>query len=181
MLEALLLVFAAGVLTRVADMAADDGLMLNRCLGFITGILYGFLAAFVITQYPLLGELGVAVMVAVLFTSKIDHPVHAAGAATMLLFISIYGIGPLDLALLAVFILGGIADELGNHFSDKGKLKGALGRFFGLRLTMEAVAFAVSFYTGNWILFFAMLAYDAGFTYIFPDAVKAKLIRFAGQ
>ncbi len=181
MLEALVLVFAAGVLTRMADMIADDGLDINRYVGYAIGAFYGFLGAYIITQYPLLGELGIAVVLPVLFTSKIDHPVHGIGIATMLFFLAIYGINPLNLALLSLFITGGIVDEAGNHLSDKRKLKGIVGRFLGYRLTMETVTFAVSMYTGNWIIFLAMIAYDAGFTYIFPESVKRKLIRFAGQ
>ena len=180
MLEAIALVFIAGVLTRFADMIADDGLKLNRYLGYMVGAVYGFLIAYVITQYPLLAELGIAVILAVIFTMKIDHPVHGVGIASMIFFALIYGMGPVGPALLSVFLIGGALDEIGNHFSDKGKLKGIFGRFFKLRLTMEAVTFAVSAYTGNWIIFLAMVSYDIGFTYLFPGSVRRKLIRFAG-
>lgn len=181
MLVAILTVFTIGILTRIADMIADDGLKLNRYLGYSIGTLYGFLIAYVITQYPLLAEMGIAVILAVVFTMKIDHPVHGAGIISMLVFLFIYGMGPINLMLLSVFLIGGALDEIGNHFSDKGKLKGIFGRFFKLRLTMEAVTFGVSVYTGNWIIFLAMVSYDIGFTYLFPGSVRRKLIRFAGQ
>lgn len=177
----LLAVFSIGVLTRIADMIADDGLRVGRYLGYAIAALYGFLATFVITHYPVLAELGIAVMLAVLFTSKIDHPIHATGIATMIFFIALYGIAPLNPVLLTIFILGGIADELGNNLSDKGRLKGITGRFFSYRLTMEAVAFAVSLYTGNWLIFMAMVAYDLGFMYIFTGSVRRKLLRLSGQ
>jgi hypothetical protein len=181
MIETLLAVLIAGIFTRIADMIADDGLYLSRYIGYTIGAFYGFLGAYIITQYPLLGELGIAVVLSVLFTSKIDHPVHAIGVATTLFFLAIYGLNPLNLALLSIFIAGGIVDEAGNYLSDKRKLRGIMGRFFGYRLTMEAVTFCVSFYTGNWIIFLAMIAYDAGFTYMFPEPVKRKLIRLSRQ
>jgi len=181
MLEAVLLVFSAGVLTRIADMAADDGLKLSRYTGYATGALYGFLIAYAITHYPLLAELGIAVIAAVLITSKIDHPVHAAGLATAIIFFTVYGIGPLSVPLLAFFMISGALDELGNNLSDSGRIHGLISRFFKYRLTMELAAFTVSCMTGNWMVFLAMVSYDAGFTYAFPASFRTKLIRLSRQ
>ncbi len=180
MIDALLLVFSIGALTRIADMIADDGLKLNRYMGYFIGILYGFLIAYVITRYPLLAELGIGVILAVVLTMKIDHPVHGAGIIAMLFPLFIYGMGPINIVILSAFFIGGAVDEIGDYFSGKRKIKGLLGSLFRLRLTMEAVTFAFSVYTGNWIFFLAMLAYDTGFTYIFPEHVRRKLIRLAG-
>ena len=59
--------FVVGILTRIADMAADDGLKLNKFLVYATGALYGLLIAYIITQHPVLAELGIAVLLAVIF------------------------------------------------------------------------------------------------------------------
>jgi len=181
MIVILLAVFAAGVLTRIADTAADDGLNLNKYLGYAIGALYGFLIAYVITQYPVLAELAVAVLLSVIVTGKIDNPIHYMGIGAAIFFLALYGLAPLNLALLAVFIAGGIADEAGNYLSDKGRLGGIAGYFFRYRMAMEAVTFTLSACTGNWIFFLAMLSYDTGYTYIFPAAARRKLIRFALQ
>lgn len=174
-------VFIIGALNRIADMIADDGLLLGRFAGHAMGALYGFLIAYVITQFPVLAELGVAILLSLLVTGKIDHPAHKIGIASSLFFLAIIGFGPLDMALLLAFVLGAALDEAGNHMADAGKLRGPLGAFFRFRLAMEVMTLAVSAYTGNPIYFLAMVAYDAGFTYLFPDRVRRKLLIAFGQ
>jgi hypothetical protein len=175
------LVFAAGVLSRVTDMAADDGLRLDRRLVLSAGALYGIIAGYVVASFPALAELGVAVLISVLAAGKIDHPGHRVGVIAMLAAIALLGMGPLSLPLLALFVAGGALDELGNGLADSGRLDGVLGRFFRLRLTLDLLALAASAVTGSWLLLAAALAYDAGFTYAFPDRFKRKLISFMGQ
>ena len=172
------IVFAAGVLNRIADMAADDGLELGRYPGYAVGALYGFLIAYAITQFPMLAELGIAVLISVLIAGKIDHPAHYVGIASVVFFTAIFGIGPLNPALLVIFVIGGALDEAGNHMADIRRIRGALGTFFRYRLAMEAFTLAISLLTGNHILFLAMVAYDAGFSYLFPDMVRRKLLSF---
>jgi hypothetical protein len=180
MLLALPMVFIIGVLSRIADMIADDGLRLSRYAGYAIGALYGFLIAYLVTQFPILAELGVAILLSVLITGKIEHPVHYLGIASLLFFMAVFGIGPLNIALLLVFVLGAALDEAGNLMADKGKIRGAPGAFFRFRLTMEALTLTVSVYTGNVMFFLAMVAYDAGFTYVFPDRIRRKLISVSG-
>jgi hypothetical protein len=173
---ALPLVFITGILNRIADMTADDDLRMNRCLGYSIGILYGFLIAHVITQYTILAPLGIAIIISVLATGKIDHPVHYLGMASFVLFLLLLGIPSMDIFLFVIFILGAAADEIGNNMADRGKISGFAGLFFGWRLTMEVVTFLVSLFTGIWIFFMAMLSYDTGFAYIFPERVRRFLI-----
>jgi hypothetical protein len=170
------LLFMTGVLTRIADMIADDGLKLNRYVSYATGIAYGFLIAYVIRTNPALAELGIAVILSVIITGKIDHPVHCLGVSSMLFFLAIYGINPLNPALLVIFILGAAADELGNNLADENRIRGGFGHFLRLKLTMEAVAFLASAFTGLWIIFLAILIYDAGYTYIFTPGVRRRLL-----
>ena len=181
MLLSLPIAFIIGVLNRIADMVADDGLKLGRYLGWAVGIAYGSLIAYVITQFPLLAELGLAVLLSVLVTGKIDHPVHYMGIASFLFFMAAFGIGPINIALLLVFTVGGAIDEAGNSLTDKRRVPGALRTFFRYRFTMEAVTLVVSAATGIWMLFLAMVSYDAGFTYLFPDSVRRKLLSVCGQ
>jgi len=175
------LAFLTGILNRIADMVADDGLNLNKYLACGIGILYGFLIAHVITAYPVLAELGMAVMLSVIMAGKIDHPVHQLGIASLLFLLLVNGIAPINLVLLVIFIFGAALDEAGNCLADKKKVSGILGAFFRYRLTMEVITFAISFFTGSWIIFIAMVSYDAGFTYIFPARARRKLISICGQ
>jgi hypothetical protein len=174
------IVFIIGFLNRIADMVSDDGLKLNRPLAYFAGILYGFLIAYVITAYPVLAELGMAIILSVILTGKIDHPVHYLGLGSMLFFLVIYGISPINITLLIVFIVGAGIDEFGNGLADRKRIKGILGTFFHYRLTMEVLTFMVSIVTGFWIFFLAMISYDAGFSYAFPERVKRKLISICG-
>ena len=181
MLLAIPIVFITGALNRIADMIADDGLRLNQYAGYSIGALYGFLIAYVIMRFPVLAELGVAILLSVLITGKIDHPAHYLGIASFMFFLAVFGFSPLNITLLIVFVLGAALDEAGNHLSDIGKLKGPLGTFFRFRFTLEVLTLSVSIYTGNIIYFLAMVAYDAGFTYMFPDRVRRKLLIACGQ
>ncbi len=180
MWELLPIVFSLGVLNRIADMIADEGLRLSRLIGYPLSIAYGFLIAYVITAYPVLAELGVAILLSVILTGKIDHPTHYMGIGSMIFFVAIMGISPLNPALLILFILGAAIDEAGNNLADDKKVKGVAGKFFRLRLTMEVLTLAISLATGLWAFFIAMLAYDAGFSYVFPDRVRRKLISVCG-
>ena len=179
MLEVLPLVFFIGVVNRIADMIADDGLKLNRYLGYSLGITYGIIIAYVLTHYAVLAPLGLAIILSVMFTGKIDHKVHYFGIGTFILFMALWGIGAVDPVLIAVFVAAGLLDEIGNDHADRNG-KGLFSRFFMLRLTMEMFALLVSAYTGQWIILVSIFFYDLGFTYIFPRRVRKKLLEIAG-
>jgi hypothetical protein len=174
MWEIMVASFAAGFLTKVSDMAADDGLDLGRRLSYVTGLSYGFILAWIISGYPLIAPLALAVVLGVVFTGKIDHTVHYLGIGSMVLFLSIFGLQPVSIALLAVFLAAGAVDEIGNDLTDKGKLGRVTSTFFTYRLFLEITAFAVSVYTGSWIFFAAMFSADMGYTFIFRIKDKAE-------
>jgi hypothetical protein len=176
-MPAMLLAFLTGILSRIADMVADEGLKMNRFISLSLGIIYGFLIAFIIGRYPILSEMGLAIFLSVLLSGKIDHPVHYAGLVSF--FMStffIFGFSYMNFLFFVVFMIGGAVDELGNALADRKKLKGIIGTFFSFRLTMEVLTLGLSVYTGEWIFFLAMLSFDSGFTYIFPDRFRSFLI-----
>jgi len=172
MWPALLPAFVIGVLTRTADMVADDGLRMNRALACATGAAYGLLIAATIKFFPVLAPLGLAVMLSCLFTGKIDSTVHYAGLGAFALSAAMLGPVMPDPVLLAAFLGAGVADEVGNGLADRSRIRGPLASFFSLRLTMEAAALLISAYTGTWVFIASILSYDLGFTYIFA-ALKA--------
>jgi len=181
MLEVLPVVFLTGFLNRIADMVADDGMKLNMNVAYIAGILYGFLIAYTITHYPLLAPLGLAVVLSVLMTGKIDHPVHYLGISSMLFFSAFFGFFRTDMAVLVFFIAAAAIDEIGNGLSDRKRIRGIAGEFFRLRLTLDAAAFFISLASGSWIIFLSIIAYDLGFTYIFTRGVRSRLINITRQ
>ncbi len=158
----ILLVFAAGFLTKLSDHFADDTKR-KTCLGHITGIIYGILIAWIIAGYPALAPLGIAVILSVVFTKKIDHPIHFLGMGLFILTIGFLGLPPVDMAALLFFLAGGLIDEKGNDLYDKGEIGGIAGRFFEYRITMEVFTLAYSAVTGLWIVFISMLIFDIGY------------------
>jgi hypothetical protein len=160
---ALLIVFLIGILSKFADLVADEGLKVKKSLAYITGMVYGVLIAYVLVNYPLLAPLGLAIVLAVLLTKKIDRKPHNVGIASMFLFLGILGFPRVDVVLLAVFLIAGGLDEVGNDLADRGRIKGIAGRFFEFRMTLEITAFLVSLLTGNCIIFLGMLGYDLGY------------------
>jgi len=177
----ILIVFLTGFIIKFADMIADDGLKAGNALTYFFGSFYGFLLAFIISANPMWAELGIAVILGVLLTGKIDHPVHYSGLGSFMFFTAVFGLNPVNLIVLLVFIGGASVDEIGNNLVDRKRIKGILGKFFECRLTMDVVAFAVSLLTGYWAIFFGMLAFDAGYTYVYRDVVKRKIISMGRQ
>ena len=95
MYESLLWMFAIGVLTRIVDMAVDDGMKLPEYLAYAGGVAYGILIAYVVANYPLLSPLCLGVVIAVMLTGKIDRKPHIAGIGAMVLFQGLWGLhGP---------------------------------------------------------------------------------------
>jgi hypothetical protein len=182
MIELLVLVFAAGALTHIADMAADGKLKLRRCLGYAAGAAYGFLTSYIIVLYPLLAEIAFAVVLSVILTGKIDSKIHYFGIGAFIIVIIISGINLMgNSIMLLAFLVAGFIDEIGNDYIDRTGRKGVLGIFFQRRMTMEALALAVTLVTGNWLFFVSVIGYEIGYSYVFTESVERKLLRFAGQ
>jgi hypothetical protein len=158
-----LYVFLTGVLTKLADLIADDGIEMRRIFSYSIGVIYGVLIAYILVVHPLLAPMALAAVLAVLMTKKIDQKPHNIGIAALFLFLGIWGLPKIDISLIAVFLTAGLIDEIGNDMADGGKIKGLVKKIFDYRLVFEMVAFAVSFLTGEWIIFFSMLSFDVGY------------------
>jgi hypothetical protein len=174
MLELIPLSFATGALAKFSDIIADDGLDVNPRISFPLAACYGFLLAYIISNYPVLSPLVTAVVLGVVFTGKIDHGVHYTGIASMFFFLSVFGIQPVNMYLLLVFVAAGVIDEIGSDRADRGHIKGLLGKSFVFRPVLEVTAFVISLLTGEWVFFISMLSADAGYIYLFKERhVKA--------
>jgi hypothetical protein len=173
MIYVLLLLFAAGFLVKLSDIFSDGKKKKKSptyYLSHVSGILYGIISGYVIVNYPVLAPLGIAVMLSVLFTKKIDHPVHFLGIGSSVLVFSFLGLPRVELVPLVFFLCGGAADELGNDLANKKRIKGVVGKFFSYRLMLETFALVFSAITGIWPVFFSILLFDVG--YILADRIQ---------
>jgi len=171
---AFLVIFIIGFLTKLADMAVDDGLNIPKHVSYVTGAVYGILIAYVITSYPILSPLGLAVVLAVLLMRKIDAAPHDIGIAMMLLTLALLGFPKTDSMLLLLFLVAGISDEVLSDFADKGKVKGLAGEILKKRIILEIVCLSFSALTGKWMVFLGIFFYDAG--YILTGKVGERFI-----
>jgi hypothetical protein len=167
-------VFFIGVLTKLADLVADDGIEMRRVFSYSIGILYGILIAYVLVTHPLLAPMALAAVLAVLMTKKIDRKPHNIGIASLFLFLGIWGLPKIDVLMTSVFMAAGLIDEIGNDRADSGKIKGVFKKVFDYRLVFEVTAFAVSVVTGEWIIFLSMLSFDVGYILISKIGTRIK-------
>lgn len=156
-------ILLTGFLTKLTDLVADEGLEMPRTAEYASGIIYGILIAYVIASCPPLAPLWLAVVISVIVTKKIDSAGHALGMGATLLFIGIWGLPGVDVTLMLIFLAAGVADEAGNDMADKGRLKGRKAKFLRKRLLLELTAFLVSVVTWEWVIFFGMIVFDAGY------------------
>ncbi len=155
--------FLTGVLTKFADLIADEGLQIRKIFSYAIGIVYGALIAYVLATQPLLAPLGLAVVLSVLLTQKIDRKPHNIGIASIFLFLAMWGFPRVDVVLAVVFLAAGSLDEIGNDLADKGRIRSAARKIFEYRLVLEITAFLVSLITWQWIIFIGMLSFDVGY------------------
>jgi hypothetical protein len=162
-LLALLFIFLAGILTKFADMIADEGLQIRKIFSYAVGIVYGMLIAYVLVTHPLLAPLGMAVVLSVLLAEKIDRKPHNIGIASMFLFLAIWGFPQIDMVLIAVFLAASLLDEAVSDLADRKRIKGIAGKIAEYRPVLEITAFLVSLITWQWIIFIGMLSFDVGY------------------
>ena len=79
-----------GFLAKFTDLIVDDGLKINKYIGYAGSIAYGFLLAFLMNSYPVLTPLCLAVSISLIMTGKIDAPTHSFAIANMIFFIAFF-------------------------------------------------------------------------------------------
>lgn len=174
MYEILPVIFLIGILTKFVDLVVDDGFKTKKPIAYVLGAVYGILIAYVISNYPLLSPLGLAVVFAVMLAGKIDKKPHITGVVLMVIFLGLWGFAETDLVLLSLFLFAGVMDEIANDLVDKKKIKGKPAKVLEKRVILEITTFFVSFATGYWIIFLGMLSYDAG--YLLTERTGRKFI-----
>lgn len=159
----LIYIFLAGILTKFADMIADEGLQIRKIFSYAVGVIYGMLIAYVLATHPLLAPLGMAVVLSVLLTQKIDRKPHDIGIASLFLFLALWGFPQVNIPLAVIFLAAASLDEILNDLADRGKIRGAKRKIFEYRPVLEITAFLVALITWQWIIFIGMLCFDVGY------------------
>lgn len=149
-----------GLLTEIVDTIEDEKRFARwRWYSLPLGIMYGVLIAYSIFLYPSIAPLALGVIIGLYATGKIDAPGHYAGTVAMLLLLLYRGWPQTDQALLVLFMMGSVIDEVSSDFSDRKKARGPKG-IFGMRLCVEIIAILVSLTTGHWEFFVYIFSYD---------------------
>lgn len=162
--EILAAAFVTGIIVKLVDQAEDRKIRLFRNANALLGIAYGFLIAYVMLKSDLVANLWMAAVLGNVLAGKIDAPGHRTGIFSMLFALAVLGFPEFNPYLLAVFALAAYLDEFLPALAKKIKIKNKTAvRMASYRLLLEAAAFAVSFLSGQWVLFASILLFDLGY------------------
>lgn len=164
--EILAAAFATGILVKLVDQIEDKKLKMKN-MSALLGIFYGFLIAYVMIKSPIVANLWMAAVLANIAAGKIDAAGHRFGIFTMLIVLILMGFPQFNFYLIALFLITAYFDEHLKNMGDARKIKNkTFAKMASYRVVLELTAFAVSVYTGEWILFASILAFDVGYAMI---------------
>jgi len=172
MIYLLVIAFFTGFLSKLTDLIEEHEMKLSLWVSGLSGIIYGFLIAFVISVSFELSALWIAVVASMIATKKIDSFGHYLGIASLVFSAFFLGIAEINYLFLGVFFVVSVGEELiNNKITDAGKIKNKLlNEFMKLRPLLEITALIVSFFSGLWLIWFGLLAFDLG--YILIDKIR---------
>ena len=162
----LALMFACGAFTKFADNLIDQAYKSRwPWLQYLTGLVYGLLAGYLITVSSEFATLIIAITIGVLVAGKIDSKAHQIGIATIFAIVALFGLPAISFFLVALFSGLGFFDELLNDFVDRLREKGkhlnkVLQNIVNARLSLEFGTIAVGIATGNWNYFLAVFSFE---------------------
>ncbi len=166
-----LIAFATGLVVKYSDTYSDPHKNKITLKGILLGITYGSLLGYTVIKYPFIAPLWIGTILGVLFTGKIDAIPHYVGIGTFVVLVALFGSSSLNVALLIIFTLACILEEIVNDFFDKKKIKNKiLSNIVKSRPILELTALAVGLVTGNIAIWLALLSHDAG--YILAGKIK---------
>ncbi len=154
-----------GVTMKIADLLDEHGLHWFKGDKILFGVLWGSFCSLAIMTTPMLGNALLADVLAFLVRMRIDYRNHAiATAMVVITFIMFSTFQPIIFfSFFAVFVvLGWIRDEL----DDVQKRSDWLQKIFEFSWYYIVVPLVYSIITGDWLLFWAFIAYLAGYNVI---------------
>lgn len=164
--EILAAAFMTGILVKLVDDIEDKKLKIKNVSVFL-GMFYGFLTGYVIIKSPIAANLWMAAVLANIAAGKIDATGHRFGIFAMLSTLVLIGFPQFNFYFILLFLIAAYFDEHLKNMSDSRKIRNKkLSKLASYRLLLEMSAFAVSVYTGQWILFASILFFDLGYALI---------------
>ena len=172
----LIVAFATGILTKIVDLHHDNNLRLPYYLNTVFGGLYGFLIALMISFVPEVAPLWIGATVGVIAVGKIDSVGHYLGAASIFLFVGLFGIPLINIFFLLAFTIFSLLDEVFNsNLTEKIVKKKIVKKIFSFRPFLELSAFIISILTGVWIIWLSIFLFDIA--YILTSHFGMKFIK----
>jgi hypothetical protein len=164
MIEYLLCILCGG-LVKLADEIADRRLFSKyAAYGYAAGIGYGIIGGILFTWSPVIATAALAVMVAVIFAGKEDHPIHYAGIVAFVVTALYLGIKQPYAIPLFVLLAAAYLDERMSDWAELGKVRNKLLRkFFSARLILDVTAIVVSIVLSEPAYAFAVVGFDVGY------------------
>ncbi len=157
----LVLMFIAGVLSKIVDLISDDELKLFKYADIMLGLAYGLALFFVITSSDsMVTGLLLATLLGVLIMGKIDSVGHGFGAGVPLSLLMIYGLPPIDVGFFTLFLIVCIIEEWSNDLKIENAL---LHRVVDARPLLELTSLAITLLTHNPLVWLTLLSYDLGY------------------
>lgn len=147
-----ILAFIAGVLVKIVDWMEDDrktGNAYKQPLAVAYGLIIGYLIS-----TSSFSALFLAALIAQVFARKIDSLAHKIGFAVAILSLPLFGFPPLDVPLLAAFMV--------LAFLDEADFIGRLHPITEYRLILKAGALAMVAF-GRWDFFAGIMSFDIGY------------------
>ncbi len=164
--EILAAAFATGIVVKIVDDISDKKLKIKNT-STLFGMFYGFLIAYVMIKSPAVADLWMAAVLANIAAKKIDATGHRFGIFTMLTALILMGFPRFNFYFVSLFLIAAYLDEYLKNMSDARKIKNKfIGKAASYRIVLELTVFAVSVYTGQWILFASILAFDIGYAIV---------------
>ena len=167
--------FFTGLAAKLVDLMEDNGLKLFKLDKFVFAVIYGLLIGYVISNYNVVAPLWIGAVFALILAKKIDNLAHFIGLISSLIFVALWGLGKINILLLAIFLVAAFLDEILSDFAEgKPLLKNKLLKFkitvsknikriLKLRPLLEIIALIASIIIWDFSLFLAILFFDIGY------------------
>ena len=160
----LALAFLTGITTKLVDEIEDEGLQLFNHANILFGVLYGILIGYMAVNYPIIAPLWMGVVIGLMLYGKIDGPGHYVGVGVTFIYLLFFGIPELNGIMMLIFIAACLFDEFISDRADQGRIKNrSMNKIAEVRPFVEITAFIAAAVTSTWIIFFAILLFDAGY------------------
>ena len=154
----LLIALITGMLVELTDLVDEHNLKLFKFSNYLFGLSYGILITITIILFPIIAPLWLGAVIANTIYGRVDSKGHYAAFLILIVALIIFWNFKINIWLLVIFIIAAIIDEIFDDFQDK-KRKFRLP----IRPFLNITALIVSIVLGNFIILFAILAFDIGY------------------